>query len=504
MEVGQAFLAWALVGRADARPDLELHDGIAMALAEQEGQAVLQGVAMRGRGLQSGSSVPESVGHRPRSSRGRYAVDMSSVPAVSVPPAPFDDGRVGVYLHLPFCERICPYCDFAVVAARELSPAREAEYVDALCRELAARQADFAGRSLASLYFGGGTPALFRPKSIARLVDAVRAAFPGEQGAGGTNDLIESTIELNPSTVELARLPGFREAGIDRLSIGVQSFQDDRLKRLGRAHRAGVVYETLRAARDAGFENISLDLIFALPGESLAALDEDIDAVLAVLPEHVSTYELTFEPETPFGQALARGRMRACDEELAADSIEHIESRLGAAGYDRYEISSHARGGHRSRHNARYWQREAVLGLGMGAHSFEARTSSHPHGRRRANPRSLEDWLRGVERDPRCVGRVELYSAATARGEAVFLALRQREGLASARFEAEFGSPPRRFFESEIERAVEIGWLVEGDPLPGDLRLTPVGRLLADSVAALFVADQDGAEGDSAGSRGSR
>lgn len=396
-----------------------------------------------------------------------------------------------MYLHLPFCERICPYCDFAVVAARALSPAQEAAYVDALCRELAARRADFAGRGLASVYFGGGTPALFRPGSIARLLDTVRAAFPAAGDDSERGGVVESTIELNPSTVELARLPGFREAGIDRLSIGVQSFQDDRLKRLGRAHRAAVAYDTLNAARAAGFENISIDLIFALPGESLAALDEDLDAVLAMRPEHLSTYELTFEPETPFGKALARGRMRTCDEDLAADAIEHIEARLGAAGYERYEISSHARHGYRSRHNARYWQREAVLGLGMGAHSFEARTSSHPHGRRRANPRSLEEWLLGVETDPGRVGRVEDYSATTARGEAIFLALRQREGLARARFEAEFGSPPRSFFEAEIERAAALGWIVEGDPAPGDLRLTPAGRLVADSVAALFVSEQD-------------
>lgn len=170
--------------------------------------------------------------------------------------------------------------------------------------------------------------------------------------------------------------------------------------------------------------------------------------------------------------------------------IEHIEARLGAAGYARYEISSHAQPGRRSRHNARYWQRHAVLGLGMGAHSFEARVPDHPHGRRRANPRSLEAWLGTVEADPVRAGEVEELTPETARGEAVFLALRQVEGLAAAGFEAEFGGPPRRFFEAEIERASAQGWLAEA--ANGDLRLTPAGRLLADSVAALFVE----AEGD--------
>ena len=173
-------------------------------------------------------------------------------------------------------------------------------------------------------------------------------------------------------------------------------------------------------------------------------------------------------------------------------------SRLESAGYERYEISSYARAGRRSRHNARYWQREAVLGLGLGAHSFEPRTARDPHGRRRANPRSLEAWLRAVEADPARAGAEEILSSPTARGEAVFLALRQREGLVARRFEAEFGHPPRHFFAPEIDQALARGWLEEGEPAAGDLRLSRAGRLVADSVAALFVAP-DATTGESAG-----
>ena len=398
-------------------------------------------------------------------------------------PSLFDDGRVGLYLHLPFCERICPYCDFAVVAAPTLEPEVEARYVEALCSELVARRSDFAGRTLASVYFGGGTPSLFSPESIRELLGAIRQAFPSSDSAAE----LETTLELNPSTIEQARLPGFRAAGINRLSIGIQSFDDAQLKRLGRAHRAAVARETLAAARAAGFENLSIDLIFAGPSQTESDLDRDLDELLRWEPEHISTYELTFEPETPFGRALASGKMAACDEDRAAEMIQQIESRLAAAGFDRYEISNYARSGARSEHNARYWQRQAVLGLGMGAHSTEARSPDHPHGARRANPRTLEAWLTKVEASPDRAGEKETLSDATARGEAIFLALRQREGLSARAFEAEFGGAPRDFFESEIDAAISRGWIDEGVPAVGDLRLTSSGRLMADSVAAEFV-----------------
>lgn len=400
-------------------------------------------------------------------------------------PALFDDGRVGVYLHLPFCERICPYCDFAVVAAPLLEPESEARYVAALYQELEARRSDFEGRALASIYFGGGTPSLFQPESIREIVNAIREAFPTAASVLASD--VETTLELNPSTLEQSRLPGFRAAGINRLSIGIQSFDDAQLKRLGRAHRAAIARGTLSAARAAGFDNLSIDLIFAGPSQDESDLDRDLDEILDWMPEHISTYELTFEPETPFGRALAVGKMQACDEDRAVMMIGQIETRLTAVGYERYEISSYARPGSRSKHNARYWQRQAVLGLGMGAHSSEARTSDRPHGARRANPRTLEAWFAKVESSPAHAGSEETLSPATARGEAVFLGLRQRDGLSARAFEAEFGGPPRNFFEAEIDAMTARGWLVEGGAAPADLRLTEAGRLMADSVAAEFV-----------------
>ncbi len=232
---------------------------------------------------------------------------------------------VGVYVHVPFCERVCPYCDFAVVAARELPEQDESRYVDALLEELTRRRTDFASRALASLYLGGGTPSLLLPASVERLVRAAHDAFP----AGGD---VEITLELNPSSVERERLPGFRDAGVNRLSVGVQSFDDTTLRRLGRAHKAEEVHRTLEACRGAGFDRISLDLIFAAPGQTREDVECDLDAAIAFGPEHVSAYELTLEPGTPFAAAAARGQIAKPDEDDCVAMILQIEERLGEAG----------------------------------------------------------------------------------------------------------------------------------------------------------------------------
>jgi oxygen-independent coproporphyrinogen-3 oxidase len=391
------------------------------------------------------------------------------------------DESVGVYLHVPFCERVCPYCDFAVVAARRLDPARVDAYVEALRVELAARREAFAGRALASVYLGGGTPSLLRPDSVARLLEAVRGAFPAAAGSEP-----EITLEVNPSTVERERLPGFRAAGVSRLSLGIQSFDDAVLKRLGRAHRAEEGVATWAAARAAGFDDLSLDLIFGVPGQDRASLARDLEAVAARAPEHVSAYALTFEPDTPFGRAVAAGRMTPPDDDRVADLYEDVAAGLVAAGLEPYEISSYARPGRRSVHNRRYWERRPVLGLGVGAWSSEPRGPGAPHGARRHNVRDLGAYLAGVASCGTAhAGPPEVLDPATARGEAAFLALRTAEGLDPAGFEAEFGAPPRAFFGEAVDELVAAGLLRESPE--GRLALTPRGRLLSDGVFERFV-----------------
>jgi oxygen-independent coproporphyrinogen-3 oxidase len=387
---------------------------------------------------------------------------------------------VGVYVHVPFCERVCPYCDFAVVATPCLTGERETRYVDALLEELAARRAAFAGRRLASVYLGGGTPSLLTPASVARLVETIRSSFP----AAVTEP--EVTLEVNPGTLERERMGGFREAGVGRVSIGVQSFSDATLKRLGRAHAAGEARASLAAARAAGFANLSLDLILAAPGQGPAEFVADLDEALAFAPEHLSTYELTIEPGTPFALADARGQLRRASEDAVLEMFDACEARLAAAGYRRYEISNYAKPGFEAVHNRRYWQRRPVLGLGVGAFSTDPPSADAPHGVRRANSRDLAGYERAATRGAfDALAQVEVLTPQIARGEAVFLGLRAADGVDAARFAAEFGDPPRGFWPDAIDALCRDDLLDEN--VDGDLQLTASGRRLADVVFEHFV-----------------
>jgi oxygen-independent coproporphyrinogen III oxidase len=389
------------------------------------------------------------------------------------------DPTVGLYVHVPFCERICPYCDFAVVRTRVLEPKREDAYVDALLQELAARQGVFAQRRLETVYLGGGTPSLLRPESVARMLGAAREAFAESASQ-------EVTLEVNPSTLERARLPGFQAAGVNRLSVGVQSFNDLVLHRLGRAHRASEARATLRCARDAGYMNLSLDLIFGAPRQGEEDFARDLDEAIGFAPQHVSAYGLTIEPGTPFSLAAKRGQLGLAEDDSVASMMELAAARLAAAGLAPYEISSFARPGFESRHNRRYWERRPVLGIGVGAWSSEPPTPAAPFGARSANVRGLTEYLRRIaEGELPVAGAREVLDERTARGEAMFLALRTAGGVDAARFAAEFGGPPRRFFAGAIDACTKAGLLAELSG--GDLRLTARGRLLSDSVFEQLV-----------------
>lgn len=409
--------------------------------------------------------------------------------AVHAPGAPYGSGEtvsaqdatLGVYVHLPFCERVCPYCDFTVFAARPLDAALEQRYVAGLLAELAQRRADFAPRQLASLYFGGGTPSLFQPRSIERIVAAVCEAFAPQ-------DVVEVTLEVNPSTVERARLPDFLAAGVNRFSVGVQAFDDRVLRKLGRAHRRDECLATLHAARQAGCANISLDLMYGAPGQTLASFEHDLSQALAFAPQHISAYCLSIEHATPFATAAARGQLALADEDEVVAMMERLATRLAEAGLYAYELSNYAVPGAESVHNRRYWTRQAVLGLGVGAWSTEVVSVAAPHGARRTNLGEVAVYLERVAMGHSAIdGALEILRPATARGEAMFLALRTAEGLAAREFVREFGAPPRVFFGSAIDTGLAAGLLEED--ADANLLLSAKGRRLANSVFAQFVED---------------
>jgi len=377
-----------------------------------------------------------------------------------------------LYVHVPWCRHVCPYCDFNVYAAAEPP---ERPYVEAVAAELRAwaARAEWRGRRAKTVYLGGGTPSLLSPGAIATVLEAVARAF-------GIADGAEVTLEANPGTVTRERLAGYRAAGVNRLSLGAQSFHAGHLRALGRDHGAADVRAAMEAARAAGFANLSLDLIFAVPGQTLADWEDDLGAALALAPEHVSAYALTYEPGTPFHAWRASGRLRPVDEDGEAAMAERTVERLAAAGYERYEISSFARPGFAARHNTSYWDGSDYLGLGAGAHSFSAEPAP---GRRWANERRPERYLAATRERGTAVATEERLSPAQARGEFCFTGLRQAAGVDLVRFRRRFGVALRTAFP-HVERLIADG-LVEAS---GDrIRLTARGFRYDDTVAASFV-----------------
>ena len=261
---------------------------------------------------------------------------------------------LSLYVHIPWCLRTCPYCDFNSHEKRGELP--EGEYVDALVADLEASLAKVWGRRLHTLFIGGGTPSLFSPAAIDRLLTAVRTRIPVDPEA-------EITLEANPGTFEIERFRGFRAAGVNRLSIGVQSFDDARLAAIGRVHGAGEARRAVAAALEI-FPTVNVDLMYALPGQDLAGALADVREAIAFGPPHVSAYHLTLEPDTHFH----RHPPELPADDLAADMQEAIEALLGEAGYGHYETSAFARPGHRARHNLNYWTYGDYRGLGAGAH----------------------------------------------------------------------------------------------------------------------------------------
>ncbi len=266
---------------------------------------------------------------------------------------------LSLYVHLPWCLKKCPYCDFNSHEHR--GEPDHARYLDALNADLEAALPFIWGRRVHTIFIGGGTPSLFTPDSIARLIGDIRARLPLEP-------MCEITLEANPGTFERERFHGYRAAGVTRLSVGVQSFDDTKLAALGRVHDAAQARAAVAEAR-AAFDTFNLDLMYALPGQSIAEFERDLDTALAFEPPHLSVYHLTLEPNTVFAKFPPAGSDALPDDDTAFDMLDLITARTGAAGMARYEVSAFARPGHRCEHNWNYWQFGDYLGIGAGAHS---------------------------------------------------------------------------------------------------------------------------------------
>jgi oxygen-independent coproporphyrinogen-3 oxidase len=327
-----------------------------------------------------------------------------------------------------------------------------------------------------SIYFGGGTPGLWRPDALAHVIEAGRAAF-----GAALAPALEITVEANPGEVDAPRARVWRAAGVNRVSLGVQSLDDRFLVALGRNHDAAAAPRAVRTARDAGIDNQSIDLMFALPGQTLDDWARTVDAALALEPDHVSAYALTIERGTPFGARARRGELVVPDADLAAAMQELGRDRLAAAGFPQYEVSSYAGAGHRAIHNSLYWCGAPYLGVGASASSF--RPLAGGAGWRFSNPRATETYLRAVEASAGspAPASAERRAPADLENEAVWLALRTTDGLDRRRHAARFGADPLTGRERAVDGCAAAGWLEVSSE---SLRPTPTGLLFADEIAA--------------------
>jgi oxygen-independent coproporphyrinogen-3 oxidase len=381
------------------------------------------------------------------------------MPEVGLSPA-----VLGLYIHIPFCSAICSYCNFT----RGLrDPALEAHYVDALTAEIARAG---RGEPVDTIFFGGGTPSLLAPGDLARILAACRDAFAVARDA-------EVTLEANPETVTAECLAAYRRSGINRLSIGVQSFDDGELERLGRIHSAQRAREAVADARRAGFDNISLDLMLWLPGQTMTSWLGTVEALLAVGPEHASLYLLELYPNAPLREAIARESWRTVSDDEAADMYLAALDRLDHAGFAQYEISNVARPGRESRHNLKYWTDGEWLGMGCGAHStrdgvrWRTVSSTTEYIARVVTGQDLVAERRTLTRDE----RVE---------EALFTGLRLAAGIDLDAVGARYGVDVWERFGPRVEPLLASGRIVRSG---ARLRLTREGMLVANELMQVFV-----------------
>jgi putative oxygen-independent coproporphyrinogen III oxidase len=382
--------------------------------------------------------------------------ETSDSPSPRPSPRERGEGATALYVHWPFCVSKCPYCDFNSHVRESID---QAGWREALLRDLAWEAGVFPGPPLASIFFGGGTPSLMEPATVAALIAAA------ERHWGFAPD-IEITLEANPSSVEAARFADLAAAGVNRVSLGLQSLDDEALRFLGRAHGVAEGFAALQTARKC-FDRVNFDLIYALPGQNEAEWAAELERALGFGTGHLSLYQLTIEPGTRFAAMAARGELAARDPDEAAGLYELTQAMTAAAGLPAYEISNHARPGEESRHNLAYWRYRPYLGIGPGAHGRRGGMATLRH-------RKPENWLAALARNGHGLAEETPLSAGEQATEALLMGLRLREGVDLEAVRAALDL-------TAVERLERQGLLArEG----GSLIVLPQGRLLLDAILA--------------------
>ncbi|TDK33896.1 radical SAM family heme chaperone HemW [Luteimonas terrae] len=379
---------------------------------------------------------------------------------------------LSLYVHLPWCVRKCPYCDFNSHEFKGGTPPFDA-YVDALLADLDQDLPLVWGRTVHSVFFGGGTPSLFPADAIERILQGASSRLRFAPGA-------EVTLETNPGTAEHGRFEDYRRAGVNRISFGIQTFDDATLRTLGRIHDGAQALSAIALARDAGFDNFNLDLMYALPGQTLAMAEDDVARAIALAPAHISHYQLTLEPNTVFA---ARPPTGIPDDDLAWDMQERCQAMLAEAGYAQYEVSAYARPGRRCAHNLNYWRFGDYLGIGAGAHG-KLTLGSEQTLLRRWKSKHPVAWLAGAG-TPASIGGDERIEPARRPFEFMLNALRLVDGFALDDFVATTGLPVSAI-DGPLDIAVDRGWLQRNGA-----RIVPteLGRRFTNDVVALFLED---------------
>ena len=376
----------------------------------------------------------------------------------------------GIYLHIPFCQRRCIYCDFF----SSTDSGKKAEYVDALCRELVLRKGYLNGRTIATVYFGGGTPSQLAATDFQRIFDTIHTHFRVCPSA-------EITLEANPDDLTEAYLKSLSSLPFNRLSMGIQTFHEETLRLLRRRHTAVQAIAAFHRCRQAGFHNLSIDLMYGLPGETQERWEADLQQALELQPEHISAYHLIYEEGTALWQLREQHRVSEADEELSLSLFKQLIHRLRENGYEQYEISNFCRPGFPSRHNSSYWDGTPYLGCGAAAHSFDGTS-------RQWNVASIDGYIQGIRKGVPDTEREEL-DLATRYNDCIVTAMRTRRGISLSRLRQEFGKELADYCLQMARPHLEQGMLeISNDRL----RLTEEGIFVSDGIMSdmMFVNEE--------------